>query len=42
MRRIFWNFWTAFLGWPMVKMMPKNLLKFPVLVGVPLYFTIVA
>ena len=41
MRRVFWNFWTAFVGWPIVKMAPQKLLKFPVIIGVPLYTTIV-
>ncbi|EGR33869.1 hypothetical protein IMG5_034000 [Ichthyophthirius multifiliis] len=36
-RRIFWNFKTAFVGLPMVFLAPKNILFYPIAVGVPLY-----
>ncbi len=42
MRRIFWNFWTSFVGFPMVKLAPAKVLKFPVMIGIPLYAAIVA
>jgi hypothetical protein len=41
-RRVFWNFKTAFMGWPLIKDMPRHLLKYPVLIGVPMYTVIVA
>ena len=40
MRRFFWNFTTAFVGWPMIKMAPTKMLFYPVVVGVPLYLAI--
>ncbi|EWS75343.1 transmembrane protein, putative (macronuclear) [Tetrahymena thermophila SB210] len=41
MRRIFWNFKTAFVGLPMFSLAPKNILVYPIVVGVPLYTFIV-
>lgn len=37
MRRFFWNFKTAFVGWPMIKMAPTKVLFYPVVIGIPLY-----
>lgn len=36
-RRFFWNFWTSFMGWGLVKMAPAQFLYYPVLFGVPIY-----
>jgi hypothetical protein len=39
-RRVFWNFKSAFVGLPMVFLAPKNILVYPVVVGIPLYAAI--
>lgn len=39
-RRVFWNYKTAFVGLPMIKLLP-NVPYYPVLIGLPLYFAIV-
>jgi hypothetical protein len=36
-RRFFWNFTQAFVGLPILKMVPKNLVIYPVGLGVPIY-----
>jgi len=36
-RKIFWNIKTAFIGQKFVLNAPKQLLYFPVLIGLPLY-----
>jgi len=41
MRRVFWNFKTAFVGLSLVNLAPKNILVYPVVVGIPLYTFIV-
>lgn len=40
-RRFFWDFKDAFVGIPMMKLLPK-VPHYPVLIGVPLYTFIVA
>jgi len=40
MRSIFWNFKEAFFGLPIVKLVPKTFLLYPVGVLVPSYFLI--
>jgi len=33
---VFWNFWTSFMGWPLIKLGPAKFFFYPVVVGVPL------
>ena len=37
MRSIFWNVKEAFVGLPMIKLLPSTLFLYPVFLGVPLY-----